>query len=364
MLEKHIGKYANGKVLDMGTGSSILAQKAAETADNVLAVDISQKAIASAPKNKKIQYKQSDLFSNVKEKFDLIIFNPPYLPQDKNLKDPALYGGKKGYEILVKFLNLANDYLANNGTILILFSSLTNKEIIDQTIKDNLYTFDQIDEQSLFFEQLYVYEIKKTELLKKLEIVKQIELFAKGHRGLVYKGNYKNKLVAVKIKNPKSKAINTIPHEAMMLEKVNKLEIGPKLIIAKEDYLIMEFIDGELILDYLEEANKKQRVKTIKKIFDQLYKLDQNNINKEEMHHPVKHIIIQSSKPILIDFERARYTEKPHNVTQFCQFLINEKVCKHLDLSNNEKNQIIDLAKNYKKTHSNKFIDSIVNLIN
>ena len=71
LLEKHIGKYANGKVLDMGTGSSILAQKAAETADNVLAVDISQKAIASAPKNKKIQYKQSDLFSNVKEKFDL-----------------------------------------------------------------------------------------------------------------------------------------------------------------------------------------------------------------------------------------------------------------------------------------------------
>ena len=46
----------------------------------------------------------SDLFSNIKGKFNTIIFNPPYLPEDE-FKDKSLDGGKKGYEIIEKFLN-------------------------------------------------------------------------------------------------------------------------------------------------------------------------------------------------------------------------------------------------------------------
>jgi len=50
-------------------------------------------------------------------------------------------------------------------------------------------------------------------------------------------------------------------------------------------------------------------------------------VNKFEMHHPTKHILIKAGKPsrktvVMIDFERCRWTEKPKNVTQFVQFLL------------------------------------------
>ncbi|MBS1266859.1 MAG: Release factor glutamine methyltransferase [Candidatus Woesearchaeota archaeon] len=350
LIKKHIRKYAKGTVLDMGTGSGILALEAAKTAQKVIGADISI-AIEKAPKNKKITFIQSDLFSNIKNKFDLIIFHPPYLPQDKGIEDKTLYGGKHGYETLVRFLINAKDYLKNNATILILFSSLTNKEIIDKSIKENLYKSKQLEEQKLDFEKLFVYELRKTALLKNLNIVKKLELFAKGKRGLVYKGEYNNKKVAIKIKAPESKAINTISHEANMLKKVNKLGIGPQLLKSEKDYLIMEFVKGEMILDFFKKAEKNQILEIINQTLQQLYKLDKVKINKQEMHHPVKHIIVQNNTPVLIDFERARYTQKPHNVTQFCQFLSSKKIVNLLEKKQIKINpaKLREFSKNYSK---------------
>ena len=65
-----------------------------------------------------ISVQQSNLFKNLDEKFDTIIFNPPYLPSDPKLKDLTLDGGKKGYELIQKFLKQAKKYLEKNGIIL------------------------------------------------------------------------------------------------------------------------------------------------------------------------------------------------------------------------------------------------------
>src|SRR3989344_2463782 len=95
---------------------------------NVLAVDVDEESV-NYVKKKGIKAKISDLFSNVAGKFDLIIFNPPYLPDEK-LEDEKskriTTGGKHGYEILEKFFSQANEHLNKNGKILIVFSSLTN----------------------------------------------------------------------------------------------------------------------------------------------------------------------------------------------------------------------------------------------
>ena len=73
------------------------------------------------------------------------------------------------------------------------------------------------------------------------------------------------------------------------------------------------------------------------------------------MHHPVKHIIIgKNRKPVLIDFERCRKTEKPKNVTQFCQFLIGNLVRELLSKKGIaiDKNKITGFARNYRKTNA------------
>mgnify|MGYP001599214564 FL=1 len=150
--------------MDVGTGTGILAQEAAKTADKVLAIDINKKAIEYCKNNinnKRITFKQSNLFKNIKEKFDLIIFNPPYLPEDKKVRDIALDGGEQGYELIEKFLKQAKTHLKSNGKILLLYSSLTNKEKIQKIIKENNYNFKIIKTKKLFFEELYVVLIKK-----------------------------------------------------------------------------------------------------------------------------------------------------------------------------------------------------------
>ena len=247
LLLKHVGKYANGIVLDMGTGSGILAEEAAKTAEMVYAADIDGKAVDYCKKrfkqkqlkSKKIIVVQSDLFSYFAKKsikFDLIIFNPPYLPADPNskVKDIALDGGKHGYEVLEEFLNQMPDYLKDNGKCIILFSSLTKKEKVDDIIAKKLLVAKQIDSEKLDFEELFVYEIGKSSVLIELAKNKITDLcyFAKGKRGLVFTGKLGKTKIAVKIKNPDSRALNRMNFEAEMLEKLNKHNIGPKLLFS------------------------------------------------------------------------------------------------------------------------------------
>ena len=82
LLAKYVDKFSKGKVLDLGTGSGIQAETALKHTKEVLATDISKEAVKFV-KKKGIKARISDLFSNINEKFDLIIFNPPYLPREK-----------------------------------------------------------------------------------------------------------------------------------------------------------------------------------------------------------------------------------------------------------------------------------------
>lgn len=185
LLEKYVKKYAEGIVLDIGTGSGIQAKAAVWKADFVIAVDINQKALeycSRVLRSDKILCLKSDLFSffekkfivikkrlfkgfrdkekNEYNKFDTIIFNPPYLPENKKDKDAALDGGKKGYEIIEKFLRQAKKYPAENGIILLVFSSLTNKEKVDELIAKNGFKAEEMEKIHIFFEDIYCYRIR------------------------------------------------------------------------------------------------------------------------------------------------------------------------------------------------------------
>ena len=150
LLAKYVKKFARGKVLDIGTGSGIQA-------------DMNKEAVDYA-KGRGINAIVSDLFSNVKGKFDLIIFNPPYLPDEKSEDKESkkiTTGGKYGYEILEKFFREASNYLNNSGKILIVFSSLTNKNKVEKIIKENNFKFELLESEKLFFETLYCYLVYK-----------------------------------------------------------------------------------------------------------------------------------------------------------------------------------------------------------
>jgi release factor glutamine methyltransferase len=81
-------KMEGRRVLDMGTGSGIIALRCAARGATVTAADINPDAVATSKSNADrnglvIRAVLSDLFDALKgESFDLIVINPPYYPKD------------------------------------------------------------------------------------------------------------------------------------------------------------------------------------------------------------------------------------------------------------------------------------------
>ena len=156
LILKEIKNFAFGKVLDMGTGSGILALEAAQSADSVIGVDVNERALDYARKKanfkgiKNVQFVKSDLFSYFNdEKFDLIIFNPPYLPEDK--REPlgsalATTGGKQGYELMERFFSSVSKFLEDDGKVLVLFSSLTGQDKVHFILEERGFNFQKLAE--------------------------------------------------------------------------------------------------------------------------------------------------------------------------------------------------------------------------
>ena len=159
VLKKQIEKKKI-KVLEIGCGSGILLQTLKDlgvSTSNIFGVDINKTAVKKCS-GLGFKCTHSNLFSNIKDKFDLILFNPPYLPEDKNNKEDkesklATTGGKKGSEIINKFLKQAQKHLTKQGKIFLLISNLT-KDI-------NWFGYNKklLAKKKLFFEELQVWEL-------------------------------------------------------------------------------------------------------------------------------------------------------------------------------------------------------------
>lgn len=127
-------KVKKGRILDIGSGSGAISLALSYNLKNskVLGVDISKDAIDLSKENKKnlsinnVEFKESDIFSNVEGEFDIIVSNPPYINKkdfenlDKKLSyEPqnALLGGVDGLFFYKKIISNAKKFLSKNGKI-------------------------------------------------------------------------------------------------------------------------------------------------------------------------------------------------------------------------------------------------------
>ena len=161
LLLRNMKGRVSGHVLDMGTGSGILAVAAALEQDvtRVTASDINPEAIKATKKKAidasvqgRIDYIVGDLFdAHTGRRYDWILFNPPYLPSEAGADEPSWAGGRTGAEVILRFLNEAPRYLSSEGSIILIVSSLT--DLLLRKI-EKLYYIEVLEELPLFFEKL------------------------------------------------------------------------------------------------------------------------------------------------------------------------------------------------------------------
>lgn len=158
----------NKKCLDLGCGSGIQAVNLAlKKAVFVLAVDINEKALELTQLNARnnflnqIKTLKSDLFESINEKFEVIVFNPPYLPSSE-LKFKELDGGFKGRFLIDRFLERFSNYLESKGLVFLIQSSLNDFKLTENFLLENGFEFKAIANQKMFFEELKVYQISRT----------------------------------------------------------------------------------------------------------------------------------------------------------------------------------------------------------
>ena len=147
-------KKKNLKVLDMCTGSGAIAISIAKNIESVkvYAVDLSEKALEVAQRNAlqnsvldKCEFIKSDMFENIKERFDVIISNPPYIRKkdienlDVNVqKEPlmALDGGEDGLDFYRILIDNAYKFLEKDG-LLFLEIGYDQKEEVMSLFKES-----------------------------------------------------------------------------------------------------------------------------------------------------------------------------------------------------------------------------------
>lgn len=149
------------RILEVGCGSGIVsAVIEANTQAKVIGIDINPYA-ARCTKENGIEAVRGDLLSCIKGKFDIILFNPPYLPtaEEERTQDwlnASLDGGYDGRRTIYRFLRDAGNCLAGGGKILMLVSSLTGVEEVKSEMRTLGYTVEDKKEERFSFETLFV----------------------------------------------------------------------------------------------------------------------------------------------------------------------------------------------------------------
>jgi release factor glutamine methyltransferase len=162
-------------VLEIGTGCGLIALSCARKGCHVFCTDINPFAVQVTRRNISrnqqllrgpIDIRQGDLFSAFKnhKRFNVIIFNPPYLPTRKQERtggwfDIATDGGRDGLKVTKRFLEELSSHLHPNGSAYFVFSSLSNRHTLDHYLKKQKLTASIISRHLTEGEELDVYRV-------------------------------------------------------------------------------------------------------------------------------------------------------------------------------------------------------------
>ena len=191
-----------------------------------------------------------------------------------------------------------------------------------------------------------------------------IPVLGKGCVGVVVIAYIDGEKAALKVRRVDADR-SRMQREAEMLKKANSAGVGPRLLGVSKNFLLMQFIDGDLLPKWMEKRKQKAlMVKILREVLEQCWRLDIAGLDHGELSHAPKHIIIdKKNKPFIVDFETASLNRKPSNVTSICQFLfisgvVAEKVAEKL--GGKDKKAIIEALRRYKTDRTRENFETVL----
>lgn len=160
-----------GRALELCCGSGVVGLSVAGRLDSIVAVDLNPWAV----KNTRINYENNglseklyavvgDLFSPLgRSTFDLIIMNPPYLPDEAGAPvDISWSGGVRGRRVIDQFLDELGDFLSTSGNALFLQSDLNGIEDSLDLIRSRGMEGRVVRSAGFSFERIVVIQLRRT----------------------------------------------------------------------------------------------------------------------------------------------------------------------------------------------------------
>jgi putative serine/threonine protein kinase len=153
-----------------------------------------------------------------------------------------------------------------------------------------------------------------------------VPVLGKGFVGIAVIAHLNKQRAALKIRRVDA-GRQGLQHEAEMLAKANSVNVGPTFISASTNFLLMQFIDGDLLPSWLEMHKQKEQVQSVlREVLEQCWRLDAAGLDHGELSKAPKHVIVNTEQhPFIVDFETASVNRKPANVTAMCQYLFASK---------------------------------------
>ncbi len=173
LLAKTASLFPRGKALDMGTGTGYIAIYLAKLGFDVDAVDVNEKALKNTRENAQrngiaLNIYYSSLFDHVKATYDLIVFNPPRIPNNAFInhigsfvrRHPLLVGmaipfvklffGQERLSLILLFIKQSPQYLKKTGRLLLYLAQDEIKKIEHELQESaNIEIFQEMPEKYL-----------------------------------------------------------------------------------------------------------------------------------------------------------------------------------------------------------------------
>ena len=198
--------------------------------------------------------------------------------------------------------------------------------------------------------------------------INKICVLGKGYAGIVVLAKQGTKKVALKIRRTDSPR-KDMKGETVLLSAANKVRVGPKLISSSKNFVVMEFVSGKKIYDWVDELKGRgsaAKLKfVIKKVLTDCYKLDEAGIDHGELSNITKHVIV-GKNITMIDFESASLERRASNVTSASQaMLIGSGLANMVNRIYKlpPKQKIISSLRTYKENRTKQSFDQVLDVL-